>query len=205
MFRHFAKRQVQEAVANINGHIVSNTDKALIGSPVLLYRPNLNKWDGPFSLLERIGEVATVFLPPPSEPTKLRTTVMKPFIVKDSQSETVSSAVGRTAKHPVQPSVHMVHITAIDDDVEFLTYEMAITILEKFEVIDDVQTVWRAAVPQSDDFDLYGASFTKEFNGLPDLGVFTLVLMSKADAYRIYNSCFVNEIKHMGTPEAFDK
>lgn len=63
----------------------------------------------------------------------------------------------------------------------------------------------RAAVLQSDDFDLYAASRTKEFNGLLDHGVFTLLNMSDADGYRICSSRFFDEIKHMCTLETFTK
>lgn len=44
-----------------------------------------------------------------------------------------------------------------------------------------------------------------EFNGLVDNRVFMIVPESGADGHRIFNSRFVDEIKHAGTAAAFAK
>lgn len=61
------------------------------------------------------------------------------------------------------------------------------------------------SVPQSSDHLTYAASRTKGFNGLVDSGVFAIVLQPDADAHLIYNSRFVDNIKHPGTPMALAK
>lgn len=58
-----------------------------IGASVPVYRPEMDKWEGPYSLLDLIGEDAIVLLPHPSGPKILHTTVVKPYILYNSQYE----------------------------------------------------------------------------------------------------------------------
>lgn len=63
MCRHFARLQIRKAVNGLIVPDVSNIQKARIGSPALVYRPEKKKWEGPFSILEFNSKYMTVLLP----------------------------------------------------------------------------------------------------------------------------------------------
>lgn len=65
-----------------NGPVVTNIDQVLIGSKVLVYRPELDQWDGSHDILRINGEDVTVLLLPPAGPSKFRSTVAKPYILE---------------------------------------------------------------------------------------------------------------------------
>lgn len=60
-------------------------------SHVLVYHPELDRWDGPTALLNIEGETCTVWPVPPSGLTKVRTTVVKRFIMDDTENKTETS------------------------------------------------------------------------------------------------------------------
>lgn len=87
MSKRFAKRQVQSALNSRNGPDVSDVHSIPIGGHALVYRPKTDKWEGPFSVLDINGEDVTLLLPPPSGPTKFRTTVVRPFRSDDTDTQ----------------------------------------------------------------------------------------------------------------------
>lgn len=196
MSRHFAKRQVRDALSNRNGPDVSEIYQTPIGSPVLVYRPEKDKWEGPYSLLELRGEDAIVLLPHPSGPTKFRTTVVKPYIVDNRQShQDVDAGVNDG------PAPNVLQSTITDMETPIVSMDIS---LSGLDVIEN-PAVWKAVVMQSEDHDFFAAARTNEFNGLVDKGVFALVPESEAVGNRVYNSRFVDEVKHVGTPSAYAK
>lgn len=52
MQKHFAKRQIIVALHTRNGPDVTNIHKSLIGSPVSVYQPEMDKWKGPYLFLD---------------------------------------------------------------------------------------------------------------------------------------------------------
>lgn len=56
-----------------------------IGAPVLVYRPEKDKRDGPYSLLDICGEDVTV--PIPEGDAKFINMVLKPKLTHDSRTE----------------------------------------------------------------------------------------------------------------------
>lgn len=78
MSKHFAKRQVRGALHTRNGPDVTDIHKCPIGSPVLVYRPEKDKWEGPYSILDLKGE--DVFVLTSKGAQKFRSTVVKPFV-----------------------------------------------------------------------------------------------------------------------------
>lgn len=64
MSRNFTNSQVFYAVRTRNGLDTSGIHSAPIGFHVLVYRLELDFWDGPFLLLEMKGETCTILLPP---------------------------------------------------------------------------------------------------------------------------------------------
>lgn len=50
--KHFASRQVRDALRTRNGPNVTNIPFAPIGSHDLVYRIEEDRWDGPFKILD---------------------------------------------------------------------------------------------------------------------------------------------------------
>lgn len=149
-----------------------------MGAPVLVYHSELDHWDKPFSLLHLDGEDATVLLPAPSGPTGSAPQLLSRFKSKTCllKAPLIVPDISN------RPSVHLMH-TATSD---------------KFETDP---TTWHAVVPESVYNEIYDASRTKEFNGLVNKGVFTLVSECKAKDCRFYRPRFVDEIKHARTSD----
>lgn len=76
MSRYFLSRQVRDAMASCNGPNVTDIHQVPIGSKVLVYRPQLERWDGPFDILGIDGEDVKGLLPPPAGPSKFKSTVV---------------------------------------------------------------------------------------------------------------------------------
>lgn len=80
MPKHFARRQVRDAVRSHNGHDVSDIHTTPTGSHVLVYRPKADRREDLFTVLNIVGENITALLPLPLEPTKLRSIVVRRFV-----------------------------------------------------------------------------------------------------------------------------
>lgn len=155
MSRHFAKRQVRDAFATRNGPDVSDIHATPIGHPVLVYRPEKDRWEGSFSLLAIRGEDVVVLLPPPSGPTKFRSTVVKPFLTALANSDATGDP-GST------PPVNGSRVTQTSQKAS-----------------PPPTTTFTARLVSTD----FTASRTAEFNGLIANSVFTLVPASDADGH----------------------
>lgn len=104
-----------------------------MGSPVFVYRFEIDHCDEPFSFLQFAIENASVPLPAPFEPTKFRITVIKPFQVENLLSEGANAP-----EISNRPSVHLMHTKTFD----------------KFEMDP---TLWCAVVPKCVDSEIYAA------------------------------------------------
>lgn len=78
MSKHDAKRQVCDALRARNGLNVTDIHTTLRGAPVLVYRPEQNRWDGPYSLFELRDEDVIVLTS--KEAQNIRSTVVKPYL-----------------------------------------------------------------------------------------------------------------------------
>lgn len=108
MSRHFAKRQVRDALSTQNGLDVSNIQNAPVGSPWLVYRPKKDKCEASFSLVELPSENVIIFLPPPSGPTKFRSTAVKAYLTEQTpvsgESKTSAPDLTCSASQPSAPT-----------------------------------------------------------------------------------------------------
>lgn len=184
MSKHFSSRQVKDALKVRNGPDVTEIHKTPIGAPVLIYRPEKDKWEGPYSLLEINGEDVIALLP--KGPTKFRSTVVKPFL---SPTDTGANT-GNYGTGDSQNMSTVIHLTATDqntdDDDDISAYK---TFIDEGQVIDK----------------RFQISRTIEFNGLVERGVFRPVPESDAKGFRIYGSRFVDTVKNEGKPSAYKK
>ena len=205
MSKYFAKSQVSAAVRTRNGPDTSDLHSAPLDSHVLVYRPELDKWEGPWPLLDIQGETCTVLLPPPSGPTPFRSTVVKRFISDDNGDNEVPS----TPQSSEAPSPSSLASESNDNT----TAPQALTVTVQSqgenellkEELEELVAYSAKMIPQSKDHKKYAASRKKEIDGLIDRGVFVPATVSDARGHRIYGTRFVDYVKNEGTPEAFEK
>lgn len=207
MSRHFSKRQVRDAIYARNGPAVFDIQNAPIGLPVLIYRPEKDKWEGPYSLLELRGEDAIILLPPPSGPTKFRTTVVKPFLTEsepvDEPSDQNSPDAIPLATHPTTSTVPVDSQTEIPTSTDSTNtpHQLSNTSTDHPNTSPPPIMTYSTESPTKD----FAAASIAEFNGLVDLGVFTIVYESEAADHRIYNTRFAEQTKNPCTPSAVAK
>lgn len=172
--KHFASRKVRDPLKTRNGPDVTDIHKTPISAPVLVYRPEKDKWEGPYSLLEINGENIIVLVA--KGPTKFRSTVVKPYLTSrtDDDNETVN-------QNPPGRTIHLLSF-------------------RKTEHTDDKITTGQT---NKNSFQKFDVSRNTEFNGLIKRRVFSLVPESEANGFRIYGSRFVDRIKNEGNPSAY--
>eukprot|EP00171_Calliarthron_tuberculosum_P004960 IDg4960t1 len=107
MSRYFASRQYKDAMKSRSGPVVTAVHNLPLGSPVLVYRPKLDKYDGPFKLLSLDGETMTVLTP--RGLSQFRTTVCKPFYEEQAKPGTAQPIVSShvcvfNSSHTATPS-----------------------------------------------------------------------------------------------------
>lgn len=91
MTKHFAWCQVNDTVRTQNGPNTLGIKTAPIDSHAMVYRPEKGRWEGFYSKLDIDGEYCTLLLPPPSGPSKFRTTVVKRYFPKTLQVPNINS------------------------------------------------------------------------------------------------------------------
>lgn len=224
--KHFARRQVSAAVRTRNGPDTSDIHSAPIDSHVLVYRPEKDIWEGPYTLLDMQGETCTVLLPPPSGPSNFRSTVVKRFI-PDEHPQNTEEDQQASNTNTLAAMIFTIH-SENDSEDSTPTYVSCLTsiprnsinspnicssggknstILFSDGIISTKPPVVLSSsrIPQSSDDRKYAASRQKEIDGLFERGVFSISDKSKAEGLRIYGSRFVDHVKNEGTPSAFEK
>lgn len=83
MCKHFAKRQVCNALRAKNGPDVTDIHNTPIGAPVQVYCQEKDRWKGRYSLLNLNGEDAMVMTS--KEAQKLQSTVVKPYLTPETE------------------------------------------------------------------------------------------------------------------------
>lgn len=192
--KYFAKRQVKDALRTRNGPDTSDVHKAPIGSHVLVYRPKKDRWEGPYALLGIDGETCSVLLP--TGPTPFRSTVVKRHVTS------------RIPQDQLPPSLH--HQTPCSENEPnnshvpqpFISSCFIQDNKEQAEIFDVMNA---SLIPQSELNTRFEHSRHKEMKGLIEKNVFKLVNEKEAKGHRIYGSRFVDEVKHEGTPDAYEK
>lgn len=202
MSKHFAKSQVSTAVRTRNGPDTSDIHSAPLDSHVLVYRPELDRWDGPWTLLDIQGETCTVLLPPPSGPTKFRTTVVKRFIPALDDND-VSAPEQRNQNEP--KNTHRETETTAEPQALTITVQAKNRKELLTEERNELVSFSAKMVPQAKDHEKFAASRKREIDGLINRGVFVPATVADAKGQRIYGSRFVDFVKNEGTPEAFEK
>ena len=200
--KHYAERQVADALNTRNGPVVSPLHDLPLNSNVLVWREgnagHVGTWTGPFKLLGIDGETCKVNLP--SGPTEFRSTTIKPYLIEEPHNSDHSE---RTEDQDIdQPSV-------INQD-DLLTPSIierrpvrSRRLPSRYQNMADVSIYLQNEPAPSLSF---VESRRKEINGLWEKGVFEVVPVTKIpEGIRIFNSRFVDEIKNAGMATAFEK
>lgn len=137
---------------------------------MLLYRPKLEQWDGPFTVLDIAHKDISVLLPNSSGPTKFQSTVVKRF---------VSPAEAK----PTSDSSDLFFFTNL------ISVHSASTPCCSPEDIDNVGTLLQFDASSSKyDDNCFGTARAIEFISLVERSVFSLIPTDHAIGHRIFSS-----------------
>jgi hypothetical protein len=198
------ERQIAEALRTRNGPKVDGVHDLPINSDVLVWREGntnqLGHWDGPYKLLAVEAETCTVQIN--SGSTAFRSTVVKPYF-QDQQDDLRAATPIWDNPTPVQPPEQPVRLeNASPTPVQPKRGRgrpRKYPILSGLTMVN-LQGISSPGLPQ------FQASRQKELTGLLEKGVFGVVGLGDVPAgVRLFNSRFVDEIKHQGTPNAYEK
>ena len=197
-----ASRQVADALNMRNGPSTTAIHDLPLNSQVLVWREGnagqTGKWSGPYTLIAIQGETCVVDLP--HGQTSFRTTVVKPYLtddaVNDPEPGEVDSEIPQQAEESPLPQV------------ETQPQKRGRGRPRKHPIQSN-QADLTAFLQDDNDTDTRGNfvnSRHAEVMGLIEKGVFEEVDPGEIpEGTRIFNSRFVDEVKHSGTPKAFEK
>lgn len=229
-----ATRQVNDALNTRNGPSTIAVHDLTLNSPVLVWREgNANQsggWKGPYSLIGIERETAIIKMP--NGPTKFRTTSVRPYEIDETATEEDEAVQGpvlggrlipgedekiNSHQTPPSPPVTEENRTMTDHEPpsDDATPPAPAAPIKRGRgrprkhpanidfTSSDICFVFNNFSPEPPQF---VASRHKEVSGLIEKGVFQLIdHQAVPPGARIFNSRFVDEIKHPGTEKAYEK
>lgn len=197
-----AERQIADALNMRNGPNTDAIHDLPPNSPVLVWREGntgqSGHWDGPYNLITIEGETCTIKLP--SGPTAFRSTVVKPYLSNiDTEKEPPRPSLPETPKEPELPSVQQ----PVQSVMPIQPIKRGRGRPRKYPLLTAVSDF---TVHIQESLGQFTASRQKELNGLLEKGVFKVVKLTDVPSgVRLFNSRFVDEVKHPGTDKAYEK
>jgi hypothetical protein len=203
------ERQIADALNTRNGPIIISIHDLPLNSDVLVWRDNLNqrdKWTGSFKLLDIENETCKIALS--SESIDFRSTVIKSFLIESTND--VESI----------PEIEDIQSSDVQNNLPAEPFAPAITrptrarrLSLRYQNFADIIVFLQDDDLHSNQFECRPSStptFTesrrKEINDLLEKRVFELIIIDAVlRNVRIFNSRFVDEIKHSGTPDVYEK
>ncbi len=194
-----AERQVADALNTRNDLIIISIHDLLLNSDVLIWRED-KKWTESFKLLSMNDEICKIELS--SESIDFRSIVIKSFLIESSIDDVQS------INENVQST------DSSDDENQDSASEILTRLIRARRLSLRYQNFADITVFLQDDVDSSSSTFTstfaesrrKEINDLLKRQIFELIIISKMlKNVRIFNSRFVDEIKHSGTSQAYEK
>lgn len=209
-----AKRQVADALNTRNGPDTTDIQATPLNEEVLIWRENARPgepgkrvpgWTGPRRLLGVTDE--TCRIQQPSGQTDFRTTVVRPFHRDPAYDQEVQDALADPGQDQDQDLIESSEAT--DSDAEDADAGRAARLLNEAIrrpnmtfIVEEPLLLTTPANPRQP----FVESRQKELNGLLEKGVFEIVNITDIpEGSRIFNSRFVDELKNIGTAEAFEK
>ena len=229
MKKIMAERQVRDALNTKNGPIVSYFHDLPLNSEVLVWREGnagkSGKWTGPFKMLGMKDETCKIEMPYGS--TDFRSTVVKSFF-RNNESENVAGMEDKEvseneengdteeisrpqgeeeAAHQNSPPElkrgrgrpRKLPLRYRDTEADIFIFLQGDS--QNDSLMQNMQTSAPTPIPAP-----FVESRKKEINGLFEKGCFEIVSISDVlHETRIFNSRFVDEIKNIGTVDAYEK
>lgn len=179
MTKYFAKNQVSTSIYTRNGPDTSDIHTVPIDSHVLVYHPELDRREGPVTLLAINGESCTVLIPPPSGPKNFRSTVVKGYLTDDNTVYLETNSGSNMLKVSNDAgNVLTLNIKSSDEHKNHRENQITVT------------SYLAKKVPQSSDHKKYAALRRKEIDGLIKRGVFSPANVDETHGHRIHVSRF---------------
>lgn len=205
-----ARDIVNRALSTRNGPNTSSLHEMQPGRNVLVWREKGDSarqkgaWTGPFKLLSISGETCTVQLA--SGRTEFRSTVVKPFRSQQELAEKSKDAdivIDMREEAPLQNNEprRSERAKARNSTIAAKTpgqwHEVQFHSVTSSEKDEDMMYLLEPN---------YADSRQKEIDGLLESQVFRLIPRSQLpEGARLFNSRFVDEVKHPGTEDAYEK
>jgi hypothetical protein len=203
------ERQVADVLNIRNGSIVISVHDLSLNSDVLVWRDNLNqrdKWTGSFKLLDIESETCKIVLS--SESIDFRSTVIKSFLIESINDVESISEIEDIQSSDVQNNLSAEPLAfAITRSTRArrlsLRYQNFADIIV-FLQDDDLHSNQFECRPSS--IPIFTESRRKEINGLLEKRVFELIIIDAVlRNVRIFNFRFVDEVKHSGISDVYEK
>ncbi len=211
-----AERQVADALNTRNDLIVTSIHDLSLNSNVLIWRENnanqRDKWTKSFKFLNIEDEICKIELS--SESIDFRSIVIKSYLIESSVDD---ESINDDESENVQSIDENVQSTESSSDDEnqdfaseiFIRFIRARRLSLRYQNFVDITVFLQNDVDSSFVFILtftFAESRRKEINDLLKRQVFEIISISEVlKNVRIFNSRFVNEIKHSDISQAYEK
>jgi hypothetical protein len=209
-----AVKAVNDALNHRNGPVTTPVHGLPLNSEVLVWREGdtgqSGKWTGPYTLLAMDGETCQVQLR--SGPVSFRSTVVKPYLRSESdlEPEVPQSMDATETQEPLNSAPAHRRSNRLRKQPEVQEPDQP---TKSYQLRRGPSRPGKNTVPADVTVHLqnlleprFTNSRRTEVNGLLEKGVFAVVTEDSVPYNtRIFNSRFVDEIKHPGTDKAFEK
>lgn len=170
MSKHFASREVRQAMTTRNRPDLSKTHKTLIGHPVLVYRLVKDNWNGPFSPLKIRGEDIMKFSP--EREAKFDSTVVKPYVTDRWEHEGEYVQINGAIRDSVEAHGPDSHFLSATHSLENRGRHIELSRATKYNVLmeQNVFTMVHALEPTG--YRIYGSPFVNSIKNEVKPGAF---------------------------------
>lgn len=75
-----ARNKVDQALRRGGNPGVTDTRNIPLGNQAIVFRIPLNNWNGPFHVIDVVGDTVVLLMPSPEEPSQFRLTAVRPYL-----------------------------------------------------------------------------------------------------------------------------
>jgi hypothetical protein len=205
-----------DALNTRNGSIITSIHDLSLYSDVIVWRED-KKWIGSFKLLDIENETCKIALS--SESTDFRSTVIESFLIESINDVESFDENVQSISENVQSSDHQNNLSTEPFEIirSLATTRLirARRLSLRYQNVADIFVFLQDENPHSNQFEdvlisififIFMKSRRKEINDLLERRVFELIIIENVSRdVRIFNFRFVDEIKHSGTSNAYEK
>lgn len=118
MNKHLSHTKVTDALRVQNGLTTNDILSTPVNTPVLVYCPEIDMWDGVHRLQRVDGEDCYVLLPPPSDLTKFHSTVVERNLQSENKTRGDRVLLERSEPHASRPNTPISCLTTFPGRAE---------------------------------------------------------------------------------------